>query len=150
MFVSRFENKQCVVNHHSSVLSCYIAGVCLFDTKVWKHIVWVVSNWHLIQVMLTAWSNSINTQCESICPCVPLSVCLPHPSGQYLFQIEWNSQKIFQFNPLHTGCIHWFSESSVMNWFLIMITKFQASGGRLNKKDGLARYGNSHVKDKTS
>ena len=24
------------------------------------------------------------------------------------------------------------------------------SGGRLNKKDGLARYGNSHVKDKTS
>ena len=23
-------------------------------------------------------------------------------------------------------------------------------GGRLNKKDGLARYGNSHVKDKTS
>ena len=24
------------------------------------------------------------------------------------------------------------------------------SGGRLNKKDGLTRYGNSHVKDKTS
>ena len=23
-------------------------------------------------------------------------------------------------------------------------------GGRLNKKDGLTRYGNSHVKDKTS
>ena len=23
-------------------------------------------------------------------------------------------------------------------------------GGRLNKKDGLSRYGNSHVKDKTS
>ena len=25
-----------------------------------------------------------------------------------------------------------------------------ASGGCLNKKDGLTRYGNSHVKDKTS
>ena len=25
-----------------------------------------------------------------------------------------------------------------------------APGGRLNKKDGLTRYGNSHVKDKTS
>ena len=27
---------------------------------------------------------------------------------------------------------------------------FPDSGGRLNKKDGLTRYGNSHVKDKTS
>ena len=25
-----------------------------------------------------------------------------------------------------------------------------STGGRLNKKDGLTRYGNSHVKDKTS
>ena len=25
-----------------------------------------------------------------------------------------------------------------------------APGGRLNKKDGLTRYGDSHVKDKTS
>ena len=29
-------------------------------------------------------------------------------------------------------------------------TKGSESGGRLNKKDGLTRYGNSHVKDKTS
>ena len=28
--------------------------------------------------------------------------------------------------------------------------KSQNTGGRLNKKDGLTRYGNSHVKDKTS
>ena len=28
--------------------------------------------------------------------------------------------------------------------------KGNLSGGRLNKKDGLTRYGNSHVKDKTS
>ena len=27
---------------------------------------------------------------------------------------------------------------------------WQPSGGRLNKKDGLTRYGDSHVKDKTS
>ena len=26
----------------------------------------------------------------------------------------------------------------------------KGSGGRLNKKDGLTRYGDSHVKDKTS
>ena len=29
-------------------------------------------------------------------------------------------------------------------WFRVQ------SGGRLNKKDGLTRYGDSHVKDKTS
>ena len=29
-------------------------------------------------------------------------------------------------------------------WFM------EAPGGRLNKKDGLTRYGDSHVKDKTS
>ena len=28
--------------------------------------------------------------------------------------------------------------------------KVKLSGGRLNKKDGLTRYGDSHVKDKTS
>ena len=28
--------------------------------------------------------------------------------------------------------------------------KARMAGGRLNKKDGLTRYGNSHVKDKTS
>ena len=27
---------------------------------------------------------------------------------------------------------------------------FKRAGGRLNKKDGLTRYGDSHVKDKTS
>ena len=28
--------------------------------------------------------------------------------------------------------------------------KLYPTGGRLNKKDGLTRYGDSHVKDKTS
>ena len=31
-----------------------------------------------------------------------------------------------------------------------MKTKVTVPGGRLNKKDGLTRYGDSHVKDKTS
>ena len=30
------------------------------------------------------------------------------------------------------------------------IMKSKHPGGRLNKKDGLTRYGDSHVKDKTS
>ena len=32
----------------------------------------------------------------------------------------------------------------------ICLFVYMTSGGRLNKKDGLTRYGNSHVKDKTS
>ena len=31
-----------------------------------------------------------------------------------------------------------------------MHSKYLEAGGRLNKKDGLTRYGDSHVKDKTS
>ena len=34
--------------------------------------------------------------------------------------------------------------------YLRLLTLSPASGGRLNKKDGLTRYGDSHVKDKTS
>ena len=30
------------------------------------------------------------------------------------------------------------------------LTRWRDAGGRLNKKDGLTRYGDSHVKDKTS
>ena len=30
------------------------------------------------------------------------------------------------------------------------VSAYGIPGGRLNKKDGLTRYGNSHVKDKTS
>ena len=35
-------------------------------------------------------------------------------------------------------------------WGLGSSATATASGGRLNKKDGLTRYGDSHVKDKTS
>ena len=44
----------------------------------------------------------------------------------------------------------------VWNHSVLLLTKEQwwthamLPGGRLNKKDGLTRYGNSHVKDKTS
>ena len=34
--------------------------------------------------------------------------------------------------------------------FAVTLKIWQHSGGRLNKKDGLTRYGDSHVKDKTS
>ena len=34
-----------------------------------------------------------------------------------------------------------------INWDM---KNFKYPGGRLNKKDGLTRYGDSHVKDKTS
>ena len=35
-------------------------------------------------------------------------------------------------------------------WDEIAYPFLNFTGGRLNKKDGLTRYGNSHVKDKTS
>ena len=35
-------------------------------------------------------------------------------------------------------------------WIHKMSLKNKLTGGRLNKKDGLTRYGDSHVKDKTS
>ena len=37
--------------------------------------------------------------------------------------------------------------------YIVRLSKpgaFKNTGGRLNKKGGLTRYGNSHVKDKTS
>ena len=36
-----------------------------------------------------------------------------------------------------------------VSWYQMKAAS-QSSGGRLNKKDGLTRYGDSHVKDKTS
>ena len=40
-------------------------------------------------------------------------------------------------------------EDIIVKWNLASIPK-KTTGGRLNKKDGLTRYGDSHVKDKTS
>ena len=49
---------------------------------------------------------------------------------------------------LPTVYLFWRSMSNYCNpmWKIILL----APGGRLNKKDGLTRYGDSHVKDKTS
>ena len=37
-----------------------------------------------------------------------------------------------------------------INTYSFKVIETEKTGGRLNKKDGLTRYGNSHVKDKTS
>ena len=35
-------------------------------------------------------------------------------------------------------------------WDVVSVGCIQETGGRLNKKDGLTRYADSHIKDKTS
>ena len=40
--------------------------------------------------------------------------------------------------------------SKMKHAFSDIVVPCPPPGGRLNKKDGLTRYGNSHVKDKTS
>ena len=39
--------------------------------------------------------------------------------------------------------------TEILKYYLMAAFKTE-TGGRLNKKDGLTRYGDSHVKDKTS
>ena len=48
-------------------------------------------------------------------------------------------------------CFHLMT-SSCIQWVTVGVgyPGLKGSGGRLNKKDGLTRYGDSHVKDKTS
>ena len=47
----------------------------------------------------------------------------------------------------HKGCfIHFYDLGAVCEKLYTLCD----TGGRLNKKDGLTRYGDSHVKDKTS
>ena len=56
-------------------------------------------------------------------------------------------------NPVAAGDL---ATQGVRAWTAMALTqistefRFQYPGGRLNKKDGLTRYGNSHVEDKTS
>ena len=45
----------------------------------------------------------------------------------------------------------YFTGTSLVVWFgRANEVTLKDPGGRLNKRDGLTRYGNSHVKDKTS
>ena len=54
---------------------------------------------------------------------------------------QWNT-------PLSESLQGWFDMQHV--WMASYDVTVKQPGGRLNKKDGLTRYGNSHVKDKTS
>ena len=61
------------------------------------------------------------------------------------------------YTSIHRGTIIKFTynfhflENRITSLYQTQITLFHTiPGGRLNKKDGLTRYGNSHVKDKTS
>ena len=62
-------------------------------------------------------------------------------------------------------CRKWYIELLSASWFhkddglghgniylgyIMVALELELPGGRLNKKDGLTRYGNSHVKDKAS
>ena len=44
----------------------------------------------------------------------------------------------------------WSHQHGFKYWDVMLIGNKQEPGGRLNKKDGLTSYGDSHVKDKTS
>ena len=46
--------------------------------------------------------------------------------------------------------LYWRQHWPIKLWWNVTLAIVATSGGRLNKKDGLTRYGNSHVKDKTS
>ena len=53
----------------------------------------------------------------------------------------------------HCSDVTWLLKSLAIRLFVQRFVRAnlkKTSGGRLNKKDGLTRYGNSHVKDKTS
>ena len=65
--------------------------------------------------------------------------------------IDWRNQIIF----MGKVCLANYARGKVeVTWFRINApghwNVFRTTGGRLNKKDGLTRYGDSHVKDKTS
>ena len=61
-------------------------------------------------------------------------------SYQLLFVIDWIGLIVMAT----------FGETSDLFVVKCMVLKNRETGGRLNKKDGLTRYGDSHVKDKTS
>ena len=72
-----------------------------------------------------------------------------------------NSQKTPHTSPLRASygmsfvSILMKNDRVIKGFYCIIIVRLMVqygkdTGGRLNKKDGLTRYGNSHVKDKTS
>ena len=66
---------------------------------------------------------------------------------RYICKENYNRKLISIKKKISYNFAYYFSSEIVLLWnnYLILST-----GGRLNKKDGLTRYGDSHVKDKTS
>ena len=46
--------------------------------------------------------------------------------------------------------LHFAKQFNTNKGYVPSCMSYKIAGGRLNKKDGLTRYGDSHVKDKTS
>ena len=59
------------------------------------------------------------------------------------FQKNWSTKQML----LTKKILQYLSLKPILD---VLTTMFWEPGGRLNKKDGLTRYGDSHVKDKTS
>ena len=52
---------------------------------------------------------------------------------------------------IYNSVCKWFNTINMIRyWYNAYVDSNVDTGGRLNKKDGLTRYGDSHVKDKTS
>ena len=73
-------------------------------------------------------------------------VFMEHEFGQFGIMTWWRHQ-METFSALLAICA---GNSPVPGEFPTQRPVTWSSGGRLNKKDGLTRYGDSHVKDKTS
>ena len=64
------------------------------------------------------------------------------------YQVRWYCQVVWIDSNQE---LHLEIESNERVYFMLARSyQIEESGGRLNKKDGLTRYGDSHVKDKTS
>ena len=87
-----------------------------------------------------------------------------HFTYSYLKEFAYNSKEIEWVSKY---CWYIFARWENLYWWSIVVLSnvethqfqlqkynirftIESPGGRLNKKDGLTRYGNSHVKDKTS
>ena len=66
-----------------------------------------------------------------------------------IYQLYSFKSAFVYHNILGTVCIVWWPHYC-RQWYIQRVPQIIPTGGRLNKKDGLTRYGDSHVKDKTS
>ena len=69
---------------------------------------------------------------------------------QWYTASEWKTKGLFN---IKLPCYQYTNSHSKNKTIILNLQwehQYMETGGRLNKKDGLTRYGNSHVKDKTS